>query len=75
MGTKRLDNLAALVRYGLDLQVTCRACRHHAVLSSVILLLQCKGSNFDRSLVGLSRRLKCGECDSKDVQCGPCFRT
>jgi hypothetical protein len=49
-GSKRLDDIAALARYNLDLQVKCR-CGHTAVLNSDKVLKDCLGSMRDCSAV------------------------
>jgi hypothetical protein len=73
MGSKRLDDIAALARYNLDLQVKCR-CGHTAVLNSDKVLKDCLGSMRDRSLVAIQHRLRCTACKGREVTCGPCFR-
>jgi ferredoxin-like protein FixX len=74
VGSKRLDDIAALARYQLDLQVKCRKCRHRAILNSQEVMSACPGSIYDRSLVAIRRRLRCTNCGSRYIEAGPCFR-
>ncbi|MBB3862207.1 hypothetical protein GGQ88_003505 [Novosphingobium hassiacum] len=74
MGTKRLDKISDYRRHGFDLQVTCCACRHVGRIDAGVLSRQRHEQRRSTDMMFVSARLRCSECSSHDVSCGPIER-
>jgi len=74
MGSKRLDSISDYRRHGFDLRVTCKGCGRVIVLDAHNLSMKMSDQHRSRNMVSIERRLKCSECGSRDVKCGPVER-
>jgi len=71
VSTKRLQTTGDLMRHGIPLSVRCKACGHEATLRGLALDQVCKARDWDRDLISVRRRLKCGQCGSRRVEMLP----
>ena len=74
MSSKRLDSVADYHRHGFDLRVVCLGCGRVIVLDSLELTQALSRANRSRDMAAVERRLRCGECGSGEVKCGPVER-
>lgn len=74
MGSKRLDKISDYRRHGFDLQVKCCACGHTARIDADVLTSRCVEQRSSLDMMFVSARLRCTECRSRDVSCGPIER-
>lgn len=73
MSSKRLDAISDYARHGYRLKVDCRQCGHAAKLDAAALTELCMQRGWSRQMGSLQARLRCGNCDSRDIRCGPAF--
>jgi len=68
MGTRRLDSLTDLMRHGLALKVEC-SCGRVVIMNAGKLLEQCQARGVPKSLLALTRHLKCERCGRRPRSC------
>jgi hypothetical protein len=73
MTSKRLDSINDFTRHGYKLRVDCLACNRVVVLDPRPLVAMCSKRGWSRDIHAVKRRLRCSECGSQDVRCGPAF--
>ena len=71
MAAKRLDSVSDYHRHGFDLRVTCLGCGRVIVLDSLELSERLHRTGKSRDMGAVERRLRCAECGSSQVKCGP----
>ena len=75
MSSKRLDDVGDFHRHGYSLRVDCLACKRVAVLDALSLVMLCQKNNWSRQIGAVEARLRCSGCGSRNVRCGPGFKT
>ena len=68
MGSRRLDSLTDLIRYDLALKVEC-SCGRVVIMNAAKLFEQCQARKVPKSLLALSRHLKCARCGRRPRSC------
>lgn len=71
MSYKRLHTLSDLSRFDLDLRARCVSCGHEAVLSVIELSLTCSRRRWSRDIGAVEQRLRCDNCNGRDIHCVP----
>ena len=74
MGSKRLDKISDYARHGFDLRVVCQRCGRAAVLDSLALSTARSLAHRSRDMGAIERDLRCSDCGSHVVKCGPIER-
>ena len=73
MSSTRLDTISDYARHGYRLQVDCRKCGRVAKLDARAITEQCIKQGWNRDIGQIEQRLRCSQCGSRDVRCGPAF--
>ena len=68
MGSRRLDSLNDLVHHKLALKVEC-SCGRVVIMNAARLAEQCHARGVSRSLLALTRHLKCARCGRRPRSC------
>ena len=71
MGSKRLDKISDYHRHGFNLRVVCQGCGRAAVLDSLVLSMARTKASKSRDMGAIERELRCRNCGSRAVKCGP----
>jgi hypothetical protein len=73
MSSKRLDTISDYARHGYSLRVDCRDCGRVGMLDARQITNQCIARGWNRDISQVERRLRCSQCGSRNVVCGPAF--
>lgn len=73
MSSKRLDSLGDYLRHHYRLRLECHACRRVVIQDPLYILNLCQKRGWGHQIHHVERRLRCGECGSRDVRLGPAF--
>ena len=73
MGSKRLVKVSDYVRHGFALTVQCRDCGQTAKLDAQAISADAVKRNLSRDMAAIERRMKCSQCGSRNIKCGPGF--
>lgn len=73
MGSKRLEKISDYARHGYAMKADCRECGHSAKLDALALSADVVRRNLSRDIAAIERRLKCQQCDKRNVGIEPAF--
>jgi hypothetical protein len=73
VSSKRLDTIADFSRHRYRLRVDCPDCNRVVTLDPLPIIQLCSERGWSKDMSAVQRRLKCGDCVSRDVRCGPAF--
>jgi hypothetical protein len=74
MSSKRLDAISDYSRHGDMLRVDCKGRKRVAVIDPWQIVQLCQRRQSSRQMQVVERRLRCSQCGSRDVRCGPSFK-
>jgi len=74
MGSTHLREINDFARLGYELRVECHACHHRALVDPLKILLLCHEHRWSRDIQAIERRMRCSQCQSRHVTCGPADR-
>lgn len=74
MSSKRLGAISDYSRHGYMLRVDCKSCKRIAVIDPLQIVQLCQLRQWSRQMQAVERRLRCSQCGSRDVRCGPSFK-